>query len=296
MKTIISGLIALGIIIAAGFGTSAYAGDQPNVLIMGEDADKDTIPRNSRVFKRVLAALATELQNEGFAVYDEVGLTLGYSNQGRSRRTDAEIIDIARSVKKVPIDVAVIFSIYPDTEKTSYTWKLRTRIEGRLLDVHGSRQLGNFEVEPAQVDNVPTNIKRDRLIETVGKNAKRLGHDLGAVLALRLAHYSPDIRGEGTGSSGGGMTRKYSLMFEGFTPDDLNKIEEYLVGFKGYKQYRPVSSSSRYANYLYESQSDVARLNRNLRQMLEHMGTQGRIVLSGDTLTTQKIATPKKRN
>ena len=170
---------------------SPSRGDQPNVLILGEDNDKDTVRRNTRVFKRVLAALSTELQNEGFAVYDEVGLTLGHSNQGRSRRTDAEIIDIARSVKKIPIDVAVIFSIYYSTEKSSYAWKLRTRIEGRLLAVHSSRQLGNFEVELPHADNVPTNSSHDHLIETVGKNAKRLAHDLGAVLAQKLAHASP---------------------------------------------------------------------------------------------------------
>ena len=48
----------------------ANAADMPNILIMGEDADNDTVPRNSRVFKRVLNGLSNELHNEGFNVYD----------------------------------------------------------------------------------------------------------------------------------------------------------------------------------------------------------------------------------
>ena len=82
-----------------------------NILIMGEDADSDTVPRNNRVFKRVLSGLSNELHDEGFNVYDETAVTMDHSTQGRTRRVDQEIIDIARSVKRPLIDVATIFSI-----------------------------------------------------------------------------------------------------------------------------------------------------------------------------------------
>ncbi len=32
----------------------ARAVDKPNILIMGDDADADSVPRHSRIFKRVL--------------------------------------------------------------------------------------------------------------------------------------------------------------------------------------------------------------------------------------------------
>ena len=92
--------------------TARYGAGGVNILIMGEDADPDAVPRDSQVFKRVLDALANELNGEGFNVYDETALTLGGFAQGRLRRTDAEIIDIARSLKRPPIDVAVIYTIY----------------------------------------------------------------------------------------------------------------------------------------------------------------------------------------
>ena len=34
---------------------------EPNVLIMGEDWDEDTIPRKSQVFERVIDAVAGQL-------------------------------------------------------------------------------------------------------------------------------------------------------------------------------------------------------------------------------------------
>ncbi|MDP6688218.1 MAG: hypothetical protein QF384_01855 [Alphaproteobacteria bacterium] len=93
----IYGIAAAGCIAVAGLTPSgpALAGEEPNILIMGEDADQDTVPRNSRVFKRVLDALVNEMNDQGFNVYDETAVSLDDFAQGRSRRTDAEIIDIA---------------------------------------------------------------------------------------------------------------------------------------------------------------------------------------------------------
>ena len=298
MKPLISSLAATAVVIGLTHAAPTFAGEQPNVLVMGEDADKDTVPRNSRVFKRVLDALANEMNQEGFAVYDEVAVTLDDFNQGRTRRTDAEIIDIARSVNKPPMDVAVIYSIYASAQKTSYTLKVRARITGRLLNVQSGRRLGNFEVELPQADNVPTNCNRECILETVGKNAKMLARDLGAVLAKKLDFLSPTDSDNTVkdDDSKRGMSQEYSLVFEGFTADDLSRIEEYMVAFKGYKKHRPTSTSLRIAEYWYESDSDVARLNRNLRRMLEHMGTNSRLVQSGNTFTLEKITKPKKRN
>jgi hypothetical protein len=161
-------------------------GGQPNIIIMGEDADKDTIPRNSHIFKRVLDALVNEMNDEGFNVYDETAVTLDNFAQGRIRRTDAEIIDIARSVKRPPIDVAVIYAIYAHAQERGYTNKLHVRIAGRLLNVRSGRRLGNFEVEMPEPANVAPNCGRNCVLEAVGRDAGALGRDLGAVLAVKL--------------------------------------------------------------------------------------------------------------
>ena len=276
---------------------SAQAGEQPNIIIMGEDADKDTVPRNSRVYKRVLDALVNEMNDEGFNVYDETAVTLDDFAQGRVRRTDAEIIDIARSIKRPPIDVAVIYSIYASAKKLSYTTKIQTRITGRLLNVRSGKRLGNFEVELPQPDNAPVKCGRECILETVGKNARVLGMDLGVVLTKKLDWLAArsDDKHDKDGHDDDGLASAYSLVFTGFTPDDITSIEEYIVAFRGYEHHRPVSSSLRNAEYWYETKSKSARLNRNLRLMMEHLGYEGRVTFKGSSFQIDKISKRKNR-
>jgi hypothetical protein len=289
-----AGCIGMAALLPTG---AAQAGEQPNIIIMGEDADKDTVPRNSRVYKRVLDALVNEMNDEGFNVYDETAVTLDDFAQGRVRRTDAEIIDIARSVKRPPIDVAVIYSIYASANKLSYTTKIRTRITGRLLNVRSGKRLGNFEVELPQPDNAPVKCGRECILETVGKNARVLGMDLGVVLTKKLDWLSArSDESHGKSDSGNeGIASAYSLVFTGFTPEEMTEIEEYIVAFRGYEHHRPVSSSLRNAEYWYETSSKSARLNRNLRLMMEHLGYEGRVAFTGSSFKIEKITQRKKR-
>jgi len=293
------GILAAGCIGIAGLLpiNAAMAGEEPNILIMGEDADKDTVPRNSRVFKRVLDALSNELNNEGFNVYDETAVTLDDFAQGRTRRTDAEIIDIARSIERPPMDVAVIFSIYASGKRLSYTTKIRTRITGRLLNVRSGKRLGNFEVELPQPDNAPVKCERECILETVGKNARVLGMDLGVVLAQKLDWLAPGKSSGGmkSGKNNAGIATAYTLVFTGFTPDDITTIEEFIVAFKGYEHHRPISSSLRSAEYWYETNSNSARLNRNLRLMMDHLEFEGRVTFKGSSFQIERIKRRQKR-
>lgn len=295
----ICGMLAAGCIgVAALLSPAAVlAGEQPNILIMGEDADQDTVPRNSRVFKRVLDALSNEMNNEGFNVFDETVVTLDDFKQGQVRRTDAEIIDIARSVKRPPIDVAVIYAIYASATPLSYTTKINTRITGRLLNVRSGQRLGNFEVKLPQPDNAPVKCDRECIFETVGKNARVLGLDLGAVLAKKLDGLSASSGGDKSkaGNDEAGMATAYSLTFTGFTADDITSIEEYIVAFRGYEHHRPISTALRNVEYWYETRSKAARLNRNLRLMLEHIGFEGRVSYNGNSFQIDKIAQRKTR-
>ena len=299
MKTLKSILVAG--VAALGFATvgiqSSQAAEQPNIMIMGEDADEFTVPRDNRVFKRVLDALANEMHDEGFNVYDETALTLDDFVQGRVRRSDDEIIDIARSIKRAPIDVATIFSIYAHVKETRYTKKISTRVTGRLLNVRSGQRLGNFEVELPMSDNVSTTCDTQCLYESVGRNAKVLAQELGAVLAMKLDAQSPTSRngrGSDDGDSSGGLDSAYSMTFNGFSSGEINDIEEYIVAFSGYKHHRPVSSSMRNTEYWYETGSDVARLNRNLRVMMDHLGVEGRVTFSGNSFSVEKIKLNRK--
>ena len=59
MKKIIMTLIVAGLLggcAAQGSNMRFSDGDQPNILVMGEDADRDTVARAARIFKRVFDA------------------------------------------------------------------------------------------------------------------------------------------------------------------------------------------------------------------------------------------------
>ncbi len=281
------------LLISCASAPSSYAVEKPNILIMGDDADQDTVPRNSRVFRRVLDTLSNELHNEGFDVFDEVAISLDDFAQGRSRRTDAEIIDIAKSVKRPPIDIAVIFQIYASAKEMSYTTKVKTRVRGRLLMVKSGQRLGNFEVDSPREWNAPADCPRECILEVVGKYSKNLARDVGSVLAEQLAELYES--GDDAVTDKANLSNGFSLVFEGFSSDDMFDIEEYLVVFSGYKTHRPVYSGRRHHEYWYESSITATRLNRNLRKMMDHLGARGRVAFSGNEFVLTKIESRKRR-
>lgn len=292
LKTILSLFIAGCVFTSCIWGfKSSFAADKPNLLVFGKDSDSDSIPRNSRIFKRVLNSLIEELSNEGFDVYDETAITLENFKQGRNRRTDAELIDIVRSIQRPPIDVCIIFTIYVRKKKLSYTMKLNSRVEGRLLNVKTGQRLGNFEVESYQSKNVSLDCDRECLLESIGSQSKKLSQDLGDVLARKLTY----IVDSGLESRGGNLPSAYTLIFNGFSGKETEQIEELFVSFSGYKSHRPISLSSRNAEYWYQTSSKSAQLNRSLWKMTRNLGIEMRLTFSGSEFRIQKINLRRNR-
>ena len=295
MKKMIFMFAGALLLISCAGAPPSMAIEKPNLLIMGEDADQDSVPRNSRVFRRVLDALTNEIHNEGFDVFDETAISLDDYAQGRVRRTDAEIIDIAKSVKRPPIDIAIIFTIYASARDFNYTTKIKTRVTGRILAVKSGQRLGNFEVESPREWTAAANCPRECLLETVGKYSKIIARDVGSVLAEKLVDIYDGDRDD-DGVSKANLANGFSLVFEGFSEDDMLDMEEYIVVFRGYERHRTVYSGRMHHEYWYESSSTATRLNRNLRKMLDHIGISGRVRFSGNEYVVTRISKRKRRN
>ncbi|WP_299933815.1 hypothetical protein [uncultured Pelagimonas sp.] len=321
IKALMTSSMTLVVMLALSVAAApVHAGEQPNLLIMGEDADQDTVPRNSRVFNRVLLALSNEMQQMGFAVYDETAVTMAVTNPARVRRTDAELLTVAKRVPNVPIDAVVVFQIYASAEQNVYApgvIDLRIRVTGRMIHVQTGRALGNFEVAygPGELPPLPPGCNRDCVLEQVGAEARRIAADVGGVLAIKLDALSParpqavvpapapqtgmapvataPLAPQAAGCVG--LTTAYTLSFSGFDTSEMTRIEEYLVVFKGYDHHRPVRVTMTSAEYWYETCSDTARLNRNLRLMAEQLGVQARISMVGNRFDVQKIGLGAKR-
>lgn len=291
------------ITVCIGFILPAIAADRPNLLIMGEDTDANTVPRNSRVFRRVLANLSSKLHSKGYDVFDEPGVTFegGKFEQGRSRRSNDELLGIARSIKTPPIDVVVLFSIYVQAKDKGYTTKIKVNIDGRMLHAQSGQFLGTFSVKSPKQWNAPPRCNRDCLLDTAMEYSSTLANDLGAVLEQKLsAMYDPASLSGANKNHSSTTTQNsknnqqtiasaYNLVFDNFGPDDMLSIEEYLVIFSGYKAHRPVYSSATRSELWYQSTINTAKLSRNLQKMLAHLELRGAVQFSGNTFTIQQV-------
>ena len=275
---------ALMLISCAGVPGTSQALENANILILGEDADTDTVPRNSRVFKRTLDAMADELNNQGFRIFDETAVTMDMA-QGRSRRADHELIDIAKSISRPPIDIGVLFQIYGSAKDKSYKTNLKIRVSGRLLNIRTGQRYGNFEYESPREWYAPKNCQRDCLLEAVGKYSKILGAEVASVLGEKLREAVGD-RGAGENA---GQPDSYSLIFSGFSPNQILDIEEYLVVFTGYKEHRPGYTGNRRAEFWYTTHSKHSRLLRNIRKMFSHLGMKAHVSASGNEIKISRI-------
>lgn len=284
----------------------ARADEQPNILIMGEDADLDTVPRGSRIFNRVLRALETEISALGFRVYDETAVSMDITDVNRVRRSDAELITIARRIDDVPIDVIAVYEIYASAEDNAFAdiKDLRLRIPGRLLNVATGEALASYEVayEPGELPPLPPKCDRDCVLEHVGEQAKRVAADLGIVLGKYLVHFAPKegVERSVAASDGAlkedgtcpGLMTAYTMTFRSFNPEEINEIEEFLIAFSGYEHHRPMRMSASEATYWYETCSEIARLQRNLRMMIESMGVEARLDFVNNRVEIDKLRMP----
>jgi len=271
--------------------SGATRADGANVMVMGLDAaeqnsgsDIGVVARDTRVFRQILEAIGDELEHEGFDIFDERAVTLDHFKQQRTGRSEAELLDIARSVQRPPIDAVVIFTAYAGARRLAYTTDIYTRITGRIVNVRTGQKIGGFEVTSPRGWKAPIGCEGDCLLEVISGNVKTMGGELGVVLAQQLATVV-DKTDRATPLPTG-----YTLVFGGFTADDITGVEEYLAAFRGYKLHRPIATSPRSVGYWYEIDSDSARLSRNLRMMLERLGADARITFSGtdNTFTVEK--------
>lgn len=306
----LAAIAAFTLAAALGHGEAA-AQTKPNIVVMGEDSDQDSVPRGNRIFQRVIAELAETMNIRGFNVYDETAVAMGVTQPGRVRRRDAELIDVARAVQQPPVDVVTVFQIYASAQKSMYSDIVRpeVRVSGRLLNIRTGQGLGSFEVTGQQLPPLPQGCDRDCLLEKVGAEAKALSNDLANALTDKLQGFigagaradggagSPPDLGQAesdpnaAGDACGGMPTAYVIKLSGFSAEEVRSFEEYAAAFSCYQNHRPIRASAGLAEYWYESRSDSARLNRNLRLMLDHMGSNGQVTFAGNSFTLSKIAT-----
>jgi hypothetical protein len=268
---------------------------EPNVLIMGEDWDEDTIPRKSQIFERVIDAVAGQLNKAGFKVIDETMATNNSFAQGRVRRTNSDLFKIAKAIQTPPIDAVITFKIYPYFKADNTTTWMNARATGRLLNVSTNAILGTFEVTLPEEVTTEHECHKNRAcaLKYMGNHSRNLGQELGSALAIKLRRAAvgnvPANASARAGVKQAALMQAYKFTFDNFDASEFNQIEEYLVAFSGYDTHKIIQNMSQNSVVWYETKSDDARLKRNLRKMLDFIGVEGQVNCVRNTCTITKI-------
>jgi hypothetical protein len=280
----------LALIFSLGILAPLHAADKPNLLVVGDDSDEGAVSRDSRVFKRVVARLNVEL-NEIVDVYDEAAVMPNNAKQSRVRRSDDELVDMARSVTRPPIDVLAVFSLYSSVTDAENGKQARARISARLLNVHSGKFIDNFETAPYVWTVSAGCDERECILEAMGDGVNVLGQELGRALATK---YVWQLHGQtavgNNGAASNDVVADYYLEFDGFSAQEMMEIEEYLVIFSGYASHRPTEQRHTRSIMLYRSSTGTAKLSRNLKKMLAELDMLTAISFAGNTYVMKRIS------
>ncbi len=281
-------------VVTAGAGNT-YAGSKPNIVVVGGDFDPASVRHDSRIHARAASALSEQLHEAGFDIFDAADLQR--RQKGAARRSDLDIVKAARKATRPPLDIVVIFSTYTKTRENDYGTWVGARVAGRMLNVRTGQLLATFELASPRLRRAPSNCTRSCLLEIVGREAQILARDMGAALAEKLIWVSDPgpATPRPSGKTLAAAPNGYALVLDGFTPEDITGIEEYLVVFRDYNRHRPVRVGARHHEFWYESGASSGRLYRNLKKMLSHMGMRGHIDFSGNVFTIAKIGPRAQR-
>lgn len=292
----------LWLIVAFLTPITLYAGAGPNIMVFSDDAAEGAVGNKNRIYDAVVFELTNILGEEGYGVYEE-GIVGARTTKMNANRDIREVISIARSFKRPPIDIALVFRTYLDYRVMRYGNELDIRIHGRLRTVQSGEALGAFEVKKTFTD-LPMDCDLNCQLEHGAKNAKRLATDLADILSTKLTHVlsgggSARLVDEYTSDGSSGFAKEYTVMLKGFSPDERGIIEEYMVEkFDGGNggEIRITDCSRRHCEYWYRTQLSGAHLYRNLQRLVDEvLEVPSNVSVDGNLYEVERIGMKKQR-
>ena len=174
---------------------NAYAQTQnDHIIVLGEDSDEGSIPRDNEVYQRVVSSLQNSLSEAGFIVVDEQLLSakLGLVFATDVRRQDfIAPLQAANTTDDPTIQsrLAFVFSVVPLLQDMSMTRHLKVRIRGEIYDLATLRMMRSTEVESVKPKILPQDeaMCNDACIkDAVGDQARMLASQLAMDLINKL--------------------------------------------------------------------------------------------------------------
>lgn len=265
-----------------------------NVIIMVQDTNENSLPRNHQVVKRLINQVSDELTSQGISVYDETAITLDDFNI-KGAKTKAELIDFARSIHQVSLDYVVVLGIDALVKKTNYGQKISTSVYGQTIKVHSGNVMGNFNVAGAKL-NANNECERYCLNNKLSDSLSAASGEVSAEISSDLAIINTSRTVTPKRKRSISISQDYALILNGFTAQNMTDIEDYLVMFSGYQGLHLSAVTHSFAEICYQSTIPEAKLNRNLKRMLKELNIRALINQEGNSVTINKITLRSKNN
>ncbi len=202
---------------------AAYNGEGLSLVVLAEDADRNSVRADSDIFRRVTSELQQQFADYDFNVIDE---ELWLARMRWTRDTRLSKGDLAGRIMNAcnqgdditcPRAMAAI-KIRAYAEDLGYGSRAQVRVMGDVLDAETGQFLGSWE-HPLMEFPAPRGCDGVCIEEIIGKNARDIATVLGDTLRVKLAVLE---RGEARPTH------------SGYTSDDAGLINRYLLTFKNF--------------------------------------------------------------
>lgn len=260
-----------------------------NVMIMVQDDTADTIPYNHSSMKRLINKVSSDLSRNSINVYD-----WPQSNSYNGPRSEAMLVDVARSYSKATIDYLIVLSAEASVNRSDYSTQISGSVYGKTLALHSGRFKGAYTAKGRSI-NKDSDCNDYCVNSELGDSLQSAASELSAEIlnSIHNANYTRNTnkdrqRSKQTPINNSPNVVDYTLVLEGFTQQDIANIEEYLPIFSGYQRMRFSANRHQYAEIAYDSSISRNKLDKNLNRMLSEMNVNGAVKISGNTVTVVK--------
>lgn len=302
------GRVFTGAVAALGMGfglavAPVVQADTLNVLIMAEDWDTDAVGRDSRIDRHIQARLdevankvTDRLEDEyanfdGIRIYDETAITRDTFTQDQVRRTDQDLIAIAKSIPSPEVDLVVLYTVYAYQRDIANGAGAALDVElfMRALDVRSGRSVGRVsEILDSSEGPMPLACREK---SDAGRNciirqaAKELRNATGDGMTTLLRRAIRDLYEEAGASnvdtmmaSGDcGSTANYSIEMLDFDRDELRRFEEEMTSWKCHTSYDVERRTETRTVYALEAKTNDATIQRDIMGAMDAMGLEARV-------------------
>jgi len=277
----------LAALLISTISTSANAATR--VVVTGEDSNPRSAARTSEIFTRVTSVLQESMSRKGYQVIDEdmLGVKLGFSFNSRRPKTELiETLQVANQTEDATVQsrLAVVYAIFPQVQKLSFTNKLKVRIRGNVYDLRTLSPLAEFEYSNQKAYVIPKSYGQCDAYcqdEIMGKNAREVARELGDVLVKKLDIAVQKIGGSGSGnganggrqaSSGMSMPVTYNLEMIRFGARDMIMFKKELDAMPDISQVKLIARGESSKKYSFVGPSEFAPIEENILEILMGLG------------------------